>query len=55
MMAMPDCFDSLLIYCPTLGGLKPPALAGSFSISSLPLAVQNALDIPSQGSPLAEE
>ena len=23
------------IYCPTLGGLKPPALAGSFSISCL--------------------
>jgi hypothetical protein len=24
-----------LHYCPTLGGLKPPALAGSFSISCL--------------------
>ena len=24
-----------VVYCPTLGGLKPPALAGSFSISCL--------------------
>jgi hypothetical protein len=40
------------IYCHTLGGLKPPALAGSFSISSLPLAEQDALDILPMEPPL---